>query len=231
MTKEKRNLFWFNIIVLSILTAGLIVSGFFDLEISKALYQAINFGWFISGIADFPISIGLILSFTIIYAYFPLEKSKVLILKALSAAGIFIGCIILWIKIQENLGLVTILFEYFTPVLFSLATTAALMLLSKLLKPEFVKKMFIFAVYTVSLIIAVRFIAGITKLLWQRLRFMNLDPSTYAGFTPWWLPQFTTSGREHFVTGTYYYKNQTFMSFISGSTAAAGNLFAKYSIN
>ncbi|MDD4003479.1 MAG: phosphatase PAP2 family protein [Clostridia bacterium] len=225
MEKQNKKFFWFNIVLLSLLTAALIVCGFYDLEISKALFRIKNFGWFFSGIADFPISIGLIFSFAILYAYFPLEKSKVLILKALSVVGILIGCILFWIKIQTYYGLVTVLFKYFTPVLFASVSAAAIILLSKLLKADFVKKMLIFAIYTIALILIVRFFAGVIKLLWQRLRFMNIDQNTFAGFTPWWLPQFTTSGRQHLVVGSYY-KNETFMSFVSGSTAAAGNLFA-----
>jgi membrane-associated phospholipid phosphatase len=224
MAKHNR-FFWFNIIFLAFLTAALVICGFYDLEISKQLFKIKNFGRIFSNIADFPISIGLIFSFTILYAYFPLQKSKVFILKALSAAGLLTGCILFWIKIQTYYGLPSIFFKYFTPVLLAVITTAVIILLSKLLKADFVKKMLLFAIYTVALILIVRFFAGVIKLIWQRLRFMNLDPSTYAGFTPWWLPQFTTSGRQHFVVGSYY-QDKTFMSFVSGSTAAAGNLFA-----
>ncbi|MDD4003478.1 MAG: phosphatase PAP2 family protein, partial [Clostridia bacterium] len=84
--------------------------------------------------------------------------------------------------------------------------------------------MLIFAIFIVVLIIAERFFSATIKLIWQRLRFINIEHTTYSGYTPWWIPHFTSSGREHLVFGEL--NSKTFMSFNSGTTAAAGNLFA-----
>lgn len=221
----KKRLAIFNVFVFTLLITLLILAGFFDLDISKALFNLIESGKILSNIGDLPIGLGVTFCSAILFSYFPFKKGRVLLLKIISAAGVLGGCIILWVKFQTYIGLEDILFKYFTPIAFSIISALIIMFLTKYLSASFVKKMLIFAIYTLILILAVRFCAGIIKLLWQRLRFLNLDQVTFRGFTPWWQPQFTTKGREHLVVGTYY-NDKTFMSFVSGTTAAAGNLFA-----
>lgn len=225
MIEDKKYYRTLNIIVISTFVIFMIIAGLFDLEISKAVYSPNSFfGNFFAEIGELPFYIALLVSFTIIYQYFPWERQEYKFIKIISIIGVAAGGIMLWRYLAHRFFDDQLLFISVYIIIFGLSTAFLAIILTNSLDKEIIKKLLLFAIFYLLLAFALRLLVAITKETWLRLRFNYMNPETYEGFTPWWQINFSVKGREHLAYEEY--RTTAFRSFMSGHTTAAGSIFA-----
>lgn len=201
----------------------LTVGGFFDLQISQALYNENSlFGWFFAYLGD---GIG----------YFMMLIAMVILLNCtdrrgakpylwwIAAAGVFAAVFVnvfwfseaLFIKIAHTWVYVAAIALFFTPIIIWLTDK---------IDKNLMKKLALFALFIIIVVAVSQCFTQGLKVIWCRLRFRNMVDG--AGFTPWWQPNLTTEGREYLVAAGSYLPDDAFKSFPSGHTSSAGTLFS-----
>lgn len=211
--------------VLSLFVIIMIIATFLDLEINKAISRPSSFyANFFDNIGELPYFSALLIGATILYQNVGWNRGKAKALKILYLIGVLVGSFMLWNHIAENFFIANLAY-YYTYIIFFSVITSFLAIVSTInIDKEIINKLIYFAIFLLLLAMISRLTTGILKVIWQRLRFSYMNPETYAGFTPWYIPNFTTEERLQYVFGAY--DSSAFRSFISGHTASAGVSFA-----
>lgn len=201
----------------------LTVAGFFDLEISRGLYNENSlFGWFFAYLGD-GIGYFMMLIAMVILINCTDRRGAKPYLWWIAAAGVFAAVFVnlywfseaFFIEIAHTWVYVGAIALFFTPIIIWLTDK---------IDKDLMRKLVLFALFIILVVGISQIITQGLKVIWCRLRFRNMVDG--AGFTPWWQPNLTKDGREYLVAAGSYLPEDAFKSFPSGHTSSAGTLFS-----
>ncbi len=220
-----------------------VISALFDLQINKAMYAPNNFfGQYFANVGEFPTYLAAPVAGTILF-YQNFGKTKVLniMFKAIFAAIVFAGFMVMAIWLWGRLANEAILYSYLYQIAFSLILTSITLFSCYFVPQENMKKLLWFAIFLIIVMAISNIIVQVMKILWERQRFRTMTPGNeyapagvevicpnYAGFTPWYRlnlispPEIRSEiYKEIFLNAD----EDAFKSFPSGHTVAASASF------
>lgn len=223
MSKKNLIILLSSIGVFAILLA---IASIWDLQINIALGNADSlFGQFFEEIGEFPAYIAAAIAFVILYQATTKENKFYLGFKIIFGILSFVGIYFFINYLMGKFFREDIDYKWFYLIVFSLITTALILLATNKADKEVMKKLVIFAIFLIVVLAISQILVQIFKDLWSRLRFRNMN-SNYDGFTPWWKMNFGISGREELVVSyPGHSDSDAFRSCPSGHTGAAAMSF------
>ena len=157
------------------------------------------------------------------------ENKFYLALKILLGVLAVVGIYVFVDYIMEKFFNPDVDYQIVYKLFFTLVVSALTYFATFRIDKEFMKKLSWFAIGLLMVLAISQIIVSVSKGLWSRLRFRNLDMDTHEGYTPWYKFHFGTKGREQYVvsySSQYPYHpvhddSDAFRSMPSGHTAAA----------
>ena len=213
--------------------ALMIVATFYDLQISVAIGNADSvYGQFFNFLGETPLWFGIPLSFLILFRAVDKSNKFYKWLKPVLLICVFVGFFFFARYLMDEMT-AELKWKYLYVSLFGLAMTGVALLCVKNIDDEVFKKLVIFAILTLAIIVVSQALVTAMKHIWSRQRFRNLQVGnvylgTSEGFTPWYKPTFGRHNPDVLYPDALGGKSDkgAYRSFPSGHTAAAAVTFA-----
>lgn len=201
----------------------MILAAFMDLKINIALKNPDSlFGQSLEYLGEFPAYAAAGVAFIILFQAVTKDNKFYLALKILFGVLATVGTYVFVDYLMGKFFIKEIMYQTFYLVLFTLIATALAMLATYKIDKAIMKKLVLFAIMILAVLAISQIITTITKGMWGRMRFRNMNEN-YDGYTPWYKLNFGAAGREGLiVTDPYHSNKDAFKSFPSGHTSAAG---------
>ncbi len=209
----------------------MLVGTFWDLQINIYLQNPQSiFGQFLEYLGEFPGYLSAAVALVILFQAVTKENKFYLALKILLGVLAVVGIYVFVDYIMEKFFNPDVDYQIVYKLFFTLVVSALTYFATFRIDKEFMKKLSWFAIGLLMVLAISQIIVSVSKGLWSRLRFRNLDMDTHEGYTPWYKFHFGTKGREQYVvsySSQYPYHpvhddSDAFRSMPSGHTAAAG---------
>lgn len=213
-----------------VLVVVTVKGGYYDFVLSTKIGSDTSFyGWLFANLGDFPSYMAAPVSFTILFHAINNNNTKWYhILRVVFVIFVFVGNLLIMNWISENFFneelLYLTFYKFFGAIVLTLIDIFATIKVDK----KLMRRLMVFAIFFISIMAFAQLFVAISKVLWARLRFRNMIDITSieaSGFTPWYILNFTSEGREHLVKDGTYLIHDAFKSFPSGHTCAAGVTF------
>ncbi|MFW5780369.1 MAG: phosphatase PAP2 family protein [Bacillota bacterium] len=211
--------------------ALMLVGTFLDLQINIYLQNPQSvFGQFLEYLGEFPGYMSAAVAFVILFQAITKENKFYLALKILTGTLAFVGIYIFIQYLMKKFFNPEIDYKLIYQIFFTILASVLAYLCTYKIDKDFMKKLSYFAIGLLLVLAISQVIVTISKDLWGRLRFRNMDMNTYEGYSPWYKIHFGTEGREQYVVPyssqfpyhPEHHDSDAFRSMPSGHTAAAG---------